>query len=184
MSSAFCTRCGTQGIEGDAFCAKCGASLRPPEAAAAGDATVVAGAPPAPAEPGRDPFAQTTVAKPPAPAPAPTAAPAAAAEPPRDPFAARPSAPPPAAAGQGQELVPVIDRAMAPDMARANVEAQLVLEELRDGKISGEVAQERLYRAGLVKGDKEAWLLDLKAGTWVRYDGYELVPLSAIETVA
>jgi hypothetical protein len=64
--------------------------------------------------------------------------------------------------GPAEQLAAAIDACRA---ALADYEAGLLTDaELRQG----------LFRAGLVQGAGEAWMLDLERGTWQRYDGVSL----------
>ena len=54
---------------------------------------------------------------------------------------------------------------------RAVADCRQALVDYQSGLLDEEQLRRALYRSGLVLGDSEAWLLDVAAGTWRRYDG-------------
>jgi len=60
------------------------------------------------------------------------------------------------------------------ELAAAVEACRAALADYEAGLLSDEELRHDLFRAGLVRRDGEAWLLDLDRGTWQRYDGVSL----------
>ena len=58
------------------------------------------------------------------------------------------------------------------ELAGALTTCQKVLEEYRAGSIDDATLRHRLFRAGLIVHDDDAWLLDISAGKWFHYNGF------------
>ncbi len=70
---------------------------------------------------------------------------------------------------------PVGGEAAPADQLAAAIEAcRTALADYEAGLLTDTELRHCLYRAGLVFGADEAWLLDLERGSWQRYDGVSL----------
>jgi hypothetical protein len=66
------------------------------------------------------------------------------------------------------------ESAPAGQLAEAVEACRAALADYEAGLLTDSELRHGLFRAGLVQGDDEAWLLDLERGSWQRYDGVSL----------
>ena len=63
---------------------------------------------------------------------------------------------------------------------RAVAGCQQALVDYQTGLLDEEQLRRALYRAGIVLGDGEAWLLDVAGGVWRHYDGISTERISTL----
>lgn len=71
-----------------------------------------------------------------------------------------------------------------PAMRQAMAELSDLVQELEGGRVDEPTFRRRAFELGLIRQDRDAWILDVPSGRWWRYDGIALSTLELVATPA